>query len=151
MHRDHWTGADFDGMSFHDVHVHGFQIAETPHNGTADLIFDIDYILEWINEPQGFIFNVAQAHLRFHEATDLRFHLDYKKPTAGMCPFSLDGIERRNITYPNGFQTFEWKLAINWPQGELQFEAPGFTQTLVGPPHRQTGQSLARERRANFG
>ena len=89
------------------------------------------------------MFAVAQASLRFHEVSDLRFSLDYKAPIAGMCPFSLAGIERRVITYPTGAQSFEWELDINWPTGKIEFEAPGFTQLLVGPVHTQPGQSLA--------
>ena len=145
MYKTQWVTSDFDAMSWHDVHVHGFRLAnEIPDHGTADIIFDIDYILEWINEDKGFSFAIAQASLRFHEASDLRISLDYKGPTAGMSPFSLAGIDRRPITYPAGAQSFEWKIDINWPTGKIEFEAPGFTQALVGPIHRQHGrQSLA--------
>lgn len=144
MYKNQWSTSDFDAMSWHDVHVHGFRLAdENPDYGTADIIFDIDYILEWISVDQGFTFAVAQASLRFHGASDLRFSLDYKAPTAGMCAFSLARIERRTITYPTGFQSFGWELDINWPTGKIEFEATGFTQLLIGPIHRQPGQSLA--------
>jgi hypothetical protein len=149
MYKSQWSTADFDAMSWHDVHVYGFRLADrNPHHGTADLIFDVDYILEWITVGQGFTFAVAQASLRFHQASGLRFSLDYKAPTAAMCPFSLAGIERRTITYPTGAQSFEWELEVNWPTGKIEFEAPGFTQVLVGPIHRQPEQSLARGQRS---
>jgi hypothetical protein len=144
MDKMEWSTSDFDAMSWHDVHCYGFRLADQdPDRGTADIIFDIDYILEWTNVGQGLTFAVAQASLRFHEASDLRLSLDYKVPTAGMCPFSLAGIERRRIIYPTGAQSFEWELDINWPIGRIAFEAPRFTQVLVGPIHRQAGQSLA--------
>lgn len=143
MNKRQWTTSDFDTMSWHDVHVHGFRLAaENPDEGTADIVFDIDYILEWTNTGQDFTFSVAQASLRFHEASDLRFSLDYKGPTAGMCPFSLAGIERRQIIYPTGAQSFGWKIDINWPLGKIEFDAPRFTQDIVGPIHRQPGQGL---------
>lgn len=144
MYKNQWSTSDFDTMSWHDVHVYGVRLTDVnPNHGTADIIFDIDYILEWINVGQGFMFAVAQASLRFHEVSDLRFSLDYKSPTAGMCPFSLAGIERRVIIYPTGAQSFEWELDINWPTGKIEFEASAFTQLLVGPVHTQPGQSLA--------
>src|SRR5579864_7598238 len=147
-YKKQWSTSDFDVMSWHDVHVYGFRLADVkPDYGTADIIFDIDYILEWIKLDQKFMFAVAQASLRFHEAFYLRFSLDYKGPTAGMSPFTLAGIERRTITYPTGAQSFEWGIDINWPTGKIELEAPAFTQVLVGPVHRQSGLSLAPEQR----
>ena len=144
MYKSQWSTSDFDAMSWHDVNIHGFRLdKENPDHGTADIIFDIDYILEWVDAGQAFTFVIAQASLRFHEASDLRLSLDYKTPTAGMCSFSLDGIERREITYVTGARSFEWELNINWPLGKIEFASPGFTQALVGPTHRQSEQSLA--------
>lgn len=35
-------------MSWHDVHVHGFRLDEFDENNrSADLVLDIDYILQW--------------------------------------------------------------------------------------------------------
>ena len=139
-----WTTDDFDKMSWHDVHVHGFQIVENESgNGTAELIFDIDYILEWRKgEGKFFSFVVAQASLQFHQIFGLKFELDYVKPTSGMCAFSIDGIVRERIEYRTGQHSYKWKLPINWPTGKIEFESPGFTQKLVGEPRLQEGQSL---------
>jgi hypothetical protein len=138
-----WTNADFDAMSWHDVHVHGFRLVDfQPENGTADLAFDLDYIMEWIaGQPdQAFRFKVAQGSLRFHDVFGLRVTLDYKAPRAGMTPFSLDGISRRKLDDGSGYA---WELEVNWPSGKIEFEASGFTQSLVGPVLTQGGQSLA--------
>jgi hypothetical protein len=116
-------------------------------NGSADLVLDVDYILKWEKSGQGFLFTVCQADLRFHDVVELKFNLDYATPTAGMCPFSIDGVERELVTYPNGHQAYRWRLNINWPRGLLEFQASGFTQTLTGTPHVQSHQALPPEKR----
>src|SRR5438132_1137008 len=63
-----WHTDDFDSMSWHDVHVHGFRFASyKPDEGTADLILDIDYILKWEQSGNGFLFTVCRADLTFHD------------------------------------------------------------------------------------
>ena len=139
-----WTTDDFDALSWHDVHVHGFRFAEFKEaNGSADLVLDIDYILKWERSGENFLFTVCRAELRFHDVFGLKLELDYASPTAGMCPFSINGIERDVVTSPNGHQSYRWRLPINWPKGSLEFQAAGFTQVLTGHPQVQTGrQSL---------
>ena len=136
-------------MSWHDVHVHGFRFGSfKEENGAADLILDIDYILKWEKRSDAFLFTLCRADLRFHDVFGLKFSLDYAAVTAGMCAFSLGGIEREVLTAPNGYESYRWRLPINWPKGALEFEAPGFTQVLTGAPHVQTGrQSLTPQER----
>lgn len=144
-----WHTADFDGLSWHDVHVHGFRIVEGEH-GTAELQIDIDFILEWIRDGDGrFRFRVAQAMLQFHEVFGLRFALDYVACSAGMSAFAIGGITRaplreneddageREDTGP-----WRWRIDVNWPEGFLEFDATGFSQWLVGEIVEQDGQSL---------
>ena len=143
-HLKRWSTKDFDEMSWHDVHVHGFRIIENAGNsGTAELILDIDYILEWQSNGPQFSFVVAQASLQFHEIFGLKFTLDYAQCGAGMCAFSLAGIERELIMHPAGHASYQWRLIVNWPVGEITFESPGFTQSLTGPSYTQASQSLA--------
>lgn len=149
--RGPWGTEDFDAMSWHDVHVHGFRLVRfDEETGTADLVLDIDYILEWRNSDTGLLFTVCQAALRFHRVFGLKFELDYAAPTAGMCPFSIGGIEREVLIAPNGRRSYRWHIPVNWPQGMLEFEASSFTQTLVGEPQVQPAQSLAPEKRKSW-
>ncbi|WP_395683162.1 hypothetical protein [Dokdonella sp.] len=149
MHEvEKWSSGDFDRMSWHDVHVHGFRLVENEGgSGSAELFLDIDYILEWRKAESGFEFVVAQATLQFHEVFGLKFVLDYATPTAGMCAFSLDGIQREQVTYPTGYTSFHWRLGINWPNGCMEFRSPGFSQWLTGPRYTQSTQSLDASRR----
>lgn len=139
-----WSTEDFEQMSWHDVHVHGFRFATVDSEaGSADLVLDIDYILEWKPSGNAFQFTVCQALLRFHEVFDFRMTLDYKSPSAGMCPFSISGIECEAIEAVTGYKSFRWVLPINWPHGELEFQARGFVQSLLGSPRVQSSQLIS--------
>jgi hypothetical protein len=142
--RDRWTTPDFDGLSWHDCHVHGLRLTTVQEeNGTADLELDLDFIVEWLPRGDGTIqFLVAPATLTFHEMFGLRIEIDYVTPTAGMTPFSLDGIEREEVTYETGHRSFRWRLPINWPAGQITFEGPAFTQVLRREPFLVDRQSL---------
>ena len=137
-----WSTPDFESMGWHDVHVHALRIEQGEH-GSGALVLDIDFILEWHKDKSCFSFRVAPATLRFHDITELRIALDYATPTAGMCPFSLGGITRELVTYATGYQTFRWVLSVNWPQGQITFNGPGFTQELAGPEVVSSNQSLS--------
>src|SRR5574340_615307 len=143
-----WDTDDFDLLSWHDVHVHGFRLDTFDRDsGSSDLVLDIDYILNWEKSGNDFLFTVCQAALRFQKVFGLKFDLDYATPTAGMCPFSIAGIEREPLDLATGHRSYRWRLPINWPKGLLEFVAPSFTQTLIGTPYVQSEQSLPSEKR----
>ena len=143
-HRTEWKTEDFAEMSWHDVHVHGLRIVQNDSDdGSAELIFDIDYILEWLKGERHFNFVIAQAALQFHNVFGLRLSLDYVKPSAGMGAFSLAGIEREQVTFAAGHTSYKWRMEVNWPSGKIEFESPGFTQRITGPFVTQSSQSLA--------
>lgn len=140
-----WQTNDFDKMSWHDVHVHGFELDRfDQEQGACDLTLNIDYILEWKEHGGGYTFLVAPALLRFKSVFGLRMEVDYARPSAGMCPFSIDEIEREKVVYPTGHTSYKWRVKINWPSGGISFEAPGFDQELTGSPKRQGKQWLQR-------
>ena len=146
--RDLWRTEDFESLSWHDVHVHGIRFASfCESEGAADLVLDIDYILKWEPEGNAFVFTVCPAELTFHNAFNLKFELDYKTPTAGMCPFSIHDIHREPLEFATGYKSFRWSIPINWPHGSLEFEAPEFTLRLVGTPVARAGQYLSPEQR----
>lgn len=137
-----WTMADFESLSWHDCHVYGFGLEEREH-GTAELSFDLDFIVEWLcRTDRSAEFRVAPATLTFQEVFGLRVELDYASVTAAMCPFSLDGIERESATVATGHSSFRWRLPVNWPRGLITFESPGFTQVLRQPPILVPRQAL---------
>jgi hypothetical protein len=132
--KSEWTSADFENLSWHDCHVYGFRLEEREH-GTAEVEFDIDFIVEWLcHDDRSFEFRVAPATLTFHDVFGLRVELDYATVGAGMTPFSIAGIEREDMKYPGGHVAFRWRLPINWPSGVIAFESSGFTQVLRRVP-----------------
>jgi len=129
-------------MSWHDVHIHGFRfVSFNDEEGTADLVLDIDYILEWKQDGDAFL--VAPAALRFKDVFGLKLSLDYASPSAGMCPFSIDSVSRELMEFPNGYTSYQWFIKVNWPYGEVQFQSRGFTQSLTGAPVLNSDQWLA--------
>lgn len=82
-----WTTEDFGALSWHDVHVHGFRFASfNDEEGAADLVLDIDYILEWRKDGDHFSFLICPAALTLKDVFSLEFSLDYAARSAGMCP-----------------------------------------------------------------
>jgi hypothetical protein len=139
-----WTTADFDDLSWHDCHIHGFRLGEiNGERGTAELEFDIDFIVEWLAQgDSAFRFRIAPATLTFNDVFGLRVELDYAAPGAGMTPFSIDGIRREPLSYPTGYTSFRWRLPVSWPTGEITFDSPGFTQVLRREPIVHENQCL---------
>jgi hypothetical protein len=146
--RNIWSTEDFESLSWHDVHVHGVRFASfNESEGTANLVLDIDYILEWEQEGEVFVFTVCPAELTFHNAFGFKFALDYATPTTGMCPFSIQDISRVPLEFATGYKSFRWVIPINCPHGSLEFEAPAFKLRLVGKPVVQASQYLLPEQR----
>lgn len=130
-----WNTEDYEQLSWHDVSVHGLRLDNyIESNGSADLTLDIDFILEWVEKEGKIFFSTCKAELKFHEIFGLKVDLDYASISAGMSPFSIEGIHREPLEFETGYKSFQWKIPINWPRGSLEFQSPGFTQTLTGTP-----------------
>ena len=140
-----WTDQQFEEMSWHDNHVHALRIVEGEY-GAGELTLDLDYIVEWICDADRYRFRIVPVCLRFLEVTDLRVVLDYSTPTAALGPFSIHAIERRSEVRER-YVAQLWKIAINWPQGEIVFEAKGFEQRGIGTPVVSEHQCLRPEER----
>jgi hypothetical protein len=133
-------------MTWHDNHVHALRITEGKH-GAGTLTLDIDHILEWLrSEGGGIRFRIARADLTFLGVTSLKLALDYAAASAAMGPFSIDRIERRAEPRERYTATV-WTLRLNWPGGEISFEATGFEQRLVGEPIVTDRQWLTEQER----
>lgn len=140
-----WTDAQFEEMSWHDNYVHGIRIVEGAH-ALGELILDIDYILEWICVQELCQFRIVPATLRFFDVIDLRLSLDYVTSAAALTPFSLHSIERK-FEKRERYTAQLWKLPINWPTGELTFEAKGFEQRAIGAARLSNSQCLTPQER----
>lgn len=137
-----WTHRQFEELSWHDNHVHALRILEGPY-GAGRLVLDLDYILEWVKcQDDRVRFRILPATLTFLDVTHLRLSLDYATPTAALGPFSIHDIERRTESRER-YEATVWTIRINWPVGELTFEASGFEQRGVGTPVLADNQFLS--------
>jgi hypothetical protein len=150
--RSSWTEADYP-ISWHDNHVHGFVVRAGPDGTTGELLLDLDFITEWLCSTSGAVeLRVAPATLCFREVSDLRITLDYALPEAAIVPFSIGELSREVFTFPNGYSSFSWLIAVNWPAGTITFISPGFHQGLRGPARLSaTGILPVAERAGGFG
>lgn len=142
MTQTDWSETDYDSISWHDNHVYGLEIHEGEH-GTGKLILHLDYILEWLPPINGaYSFRIAPAILAFREVSGLKLELDYLNMSAAITAFSIDGISREAVTYATGYNSYRWRISINWPEGSFTFEAPGFNQRLLAAPMISSAQML---------
>lgn len=142
-----WTHERFEEMSWHDNHVHALRVVQGRY-GAGRLILDLDYIMEWVTQADGIRFRIIPATLTFLDVTNLRISLDYATPTAGLGPFSIDTIERR-VEKRERYTAQLWRIPINWPPGEISFEASGFEQRGRGLPRLCDEQYLSAEERGD--
>jgi hypothetical protein len=127
-----WTHEQFEHMSWHDNHVHALGVVEGEY-GLGDLVLDLDYILEWIKDGDCVKFKILPVTLRFFQVSDLRISLDWAARTAALGPFSIHAIERR-VEQRERYEAQLWTIAVNWPNGEITFEAAGYEQRGDGEP-----------------
>lgn len=136
---------------WHDNLIYGLrlEIGESrKQDWRSDLVFDIDFIAEWLCEPSGeFRFRVAPATLAFHQVSDLSVvveHGDSGGRTA-LNEWSIHEVSRVPLDRPFGY--WRWTIQLNAPSGgRIAFCASGFTQSLRAEPILVTEQRL---RRAN--
>ncbi|MFC5479966.1 hypothetical protein [Massilia suwonensis] len=141
----------FDKHRWHDNAIHGFRIVEGEH-GCGELDLDIDFINEWLpsrDVEHGFLFGVSPSNPVFHEVSDLVISIDYAACSAALQPMAILEIHRKEHVYPNGYQSFAWKIEMAWPANSfLSFCSPGFTQTPRAEPVYSPDQSLAPSQRS---
>lgn len=155
-----YTEAEFDQLSWHDSHVYGVHISVgdmEKGDWRSDLIFDIDYIVEWVCEADGCCqFLVAPVTLTFRHVIDLRMAIDWGKSgfqTAiheiSFAQVTRSQIENQKICLDRPY--YDWKIETNFPkEGRITFGASGFTQVLRAEPVLIDEQKLSPSQRAPF-
>jgi len=138
------TADDFAALSWHDNLIYGmrFDLGDTfQGDWHQDLVFDIDYIAEWLRGADGgFQFKVAPATLTFHQVMDLRIDIDFGDSgcRTGINEPSIADISRQLVDDAERFPArdyYRWRIALNVPPGgAISFGARGFTQTLRAAP-----------------
>lgn len=119
-----WTENDFEQMGWHDNRLYAvaFGIREN------EIIFDIDYILKWI-DPKGnetnFNFIVVPATLVFRNAYDL--NMNFSSVT-----ITIENIYRDNPNKPKNasyiIEQIEYDWTMETTSGEMTFKSVGYKQ-----------------------
>jgi hypothetical protein len=143
------TTDDFGNTQWHDNAIHAIRIVEGEDGCAGELIFDIDFIVEWLElKNDAFSFRVAPSDLTFHEVSDLVISVDYASSTAAVQPMTIHEIHREVLTYPNGCSAYAWKIEINWPRKSfITFQSKGFTQIQRKQPITSGAQYLSASER----
>ena len=115
----------------------------------SDLIFDVDFIAEWLCEPAGeYRFRVAPATLTFHDVGDLSLAIAHGESDGrtALNELSINRVTRERLVRP--FDFWRWTIELNAPLGgTIRFCSTGFTQTLRQEPILLTEQHLPRGER----
>jgi hypothetical protein len=113
------TDATFDSTSWHDNFIYG-------------LHFDAP-------DASRYQFWIAPATLVFHNVTDLavRVHFGTSGYQQVIHQISIGAIRREPVANQKiclDRPYFAWSIDTNWPDGEIEFGATGYTQTLLSQP-----------------
>jgi hypothetical protein len=120
------TEADFEALSWHDVHVHALALGDWQESGRAYV--DLDYIIEWLRpdtDKDPWKFKIAPATLVFQGVAKIVIHLDWG---AGI---TLTEIKRDEVQLEGGWKGYRWSLRSD--EGSLEIWAQGFRQALRSP------------------
>ena len=146
------AGSDDLAWRWHDNLIYGvrFDIGDPEKlEWRSDLVFDIDFVAEWLCEPSGECrFRVAPATLTFHDVGDLLISIDHGDSDGhtAMVELSIDHVSREPLVRP--FELWRWTIDLNSPKGsKIGFCASGFTQTLRQEPRLVAEQRLPRGER----
>lgn len=145
-----WTQDDFDDMGWHDANIYGMIIEKGEEPWQGNLIFDIDYIFEWIHPvpPQEyFSFWVAPCTLMFKEVYDVKIDIDYRGGAFELLEISdLDLISK--YEQETGVIIYEWQMGLQ--EGDIRFKSLGFEQIVRKSPVYTNSQVLSLEERGGI-
>jgi hypothetical protein len=146
MKKTKWTEADYPEMSWHDCQINSIAL-DQDGEFQNDLVFDMDYILEWITDSENaYRFRVAPAILRFAAVDNLEMDIALKFKD----PLQIASIDRQDLP-TKGYKKFHWTIKIqNYPglnPNTIEFDATGFTQELTGITMETSSQNLTEAQR----
>lgn len=135
-----WTEDDFDQMGWHDNRIYGIAFGMKE----SEIIFDIDYILEWTEaaeeEETNFKFQIAPSTLVFRNVYD--FYIS----SSIISDMKIEDIYRskparpKNAAYVKEQIEYEW--TIETTSGEITFISVGYKQILRKAPVLQSTQQI---------
>jgi hypothetical protein len=157
---NYFSETDFERVSWHDNTLYGLSVllGDITHGDwRSDLVFDIDYIVEWVCEPdQRCRFRVAPATLTFHHVTDLKMAINWGDSGYQTALYEVSIAQIKRSLIPNqkiclDRPYYRWTIQANAPKhGTIIFGASGFTQILRAEPLFLDEQKLPPSQRTPF-
>ncbi len=145
-----WTEEDFELMGWHDANIYGMIIEKEEESWQANLIFDIDYIFEWVHPspPQEyFSFWVAPCTLVFKEVFDLKINIDCRGSAFDLLEIADLNLISKYEQEP-GVTIYEWCLDLQ--EGDIRFKSLGFEQIVKKNPIYGNSQVLSNDERGGI-
>ncbi len=145
-----WNENDFEQMGWHDAHIHGMAFGSELSDGTADLLFDIDYIFKWVGPippEKHFSFWVSPCTLVFEHAYDLKTNIEDKMSYA-FGPFEIADFKMvERLQREGDFYGYKWCIELQ--TGAIELKSHGFKQYVRKKPILG-GQDLTLEKRGGI-
>ncbi|MEJ7738107.1 MAG: hypothetical protein WKF97_11820 [Chitinophagaceae bacterium] len=133
-----WTDDDFEQMGWHDNKM--YAMAFGIENG--EIIFDIDYILKWIDPEENennFKFLIVPSTLVFRNVYDLNMN-------SLTLDVTVESIYRDNATQPKNADYIAEQIEYNWTiettNGEITFKSVGYKQYARQKPRLLDSQFI---------
>jgi uncharacterized protein YegP (UPF0339 family) len=117
LNKRKWTDSDFDIMQWHDCKVYAIAF----DSEKFELLFDIDFIVEWKKPKNGgsfFKFWVVPATLVFKHVYDISINTD-------SVDLIIQDIIRNNPSELKN-ENYQWKIETT--NGEIIFKSLGYEQ-----------------------
>ena len=142
-----WSENDYEQMGWHDCNIYGLIFQNDNNNNfTTDLVFDIDYIFEWVHPippKTNFSFWVSPCTLKFENAYALKMDIDRRGGMTDMLEIAdLHLIEKKQEA-----NSWIYKWEIELQEGKITFESTGFKQIIRQKPILTESQVLTLEER----
>jgi len=133
-----WTENDFEKMQWHDCKIYAMAF----DGEKFELIFDIDYIVEWVTLNEGetsFKFWVSPATLVFRNVYDIHIAL-YS------VDFQIQNVRRANPSKPKNSShipdVFEYDWTLETTNGDMVFKSVGYNQYARREPVLLASQTI---------
>jgi hypothetical protein len=135
-----WTNDDYHESFWHDNKVHAMAFDDKG----LQLLFDIDYIVQWIQKGKHFEFWIAPCTLVFDNVQNIEMDLEDSSLT-------IDSMLRTAIT-PTAFSDhrpeYDWDMVGT--SGEIWFRSTGYTQYARRQPVLTRSQNLTSDVRGGI-
>ncbi len=134
----------FELMTWHDNTLHGISCVD--ENFANDLVLDIDYVEQCLEEAGYYRFKVAPAKLVFHEVSQLKISLISNGPQTMFAYLAtINGIGREQV----GENRYRWMVdLLGCKENVITFESSGFTQETYREAIISTSQHLTVDQRS---